>query len=128
MHPDLRYYERYRDLVDDWAAFRASLAAPLPVAFWTNPLRTTTERLVAALTEETGVAPAPLPWAPGAFRWTDEASKPGRTLTYAMGHYAVQEEAALLPVRLLDPRPDERILDLCAAPGNKTAQMDLAMD
>ncbi len=36
------------------------------------------------------------------------------------GRCAVQDEGAGLVVRLLDPQPDERIIDLCAAPGGKT--------
>lgn len=39
-----------------------------------------------------------------------------------------QEEAALLPVKLLAPQSGELILDLCAAPGNKTAQIAIALN
>ena len=39
------------------------------------------------------------------------------------GSFWVQDAAAALPVMLLDPRPGERIADLCAAPGGKTAQL-----
>jgi 16S rRNA (cytosine967-C5)-methyltransferase len=42
------------------------------------------------------------------------------------GHWWVQDAAAALPARLLDVRPKERVLDLCAAPGGKTAQLCLA--
>ncbi|WP_374300154.1 RsmB/NOP family class I SAM-dependent RNA methyltransferase [Paracoccus sp. (in: a-proteobacteria)] len=42
---------------------------------------------------------------------------------FATGDWWVQDAAAALPVRLLDPRPDERIADLCAAPGGKTLQL-----
>ncbi|WP_428377150.1 transcription antitermination factor NusB [Lichenicoccus sp.] len=42
---------------------------------------------------------------------------------YAEGGFWVQDAAAALPVMLLDPRPGERIADLCAAPGGKTAQL-----
>lgn len=45
---------------------------------------------------------------------------------YAEGAWWVQDAAAALPVRLLDPRPGERILDLCAAPGGKTMQLAAA--
>jgi 16S rRNA (cytosine967-C5)-methyltransferase len=38
----------------------------------------------------------------------------------------VQDAAAALPARLLAPRPGERIADLCAAPGGKTAQLAAA--
>ncbi len=42
---------------------------------------------------------------------------------YAAGDLWVQDAAAALPVMLLDPHPGERIADLCAAPGGKTAQL-----
>jgi len=45
---------------------------------------------------------------------------------FAEGRLWVQDAAAALPVLLLAPRPDERIADLCAAPGGKTAQLAAA--
>lgn len=42
---------------------------------------------------------------------------------FAEGDWWVQDAAAALPARVLDPRPGERILDLCAAPGGKTLQL-----
>jgi 16S rRNA (cytosine967-C5)-methyltransferase len=42
---------------------------------------------------------------------------------YDEGEWWVQDAAAALPVRVLAPRPGERIADLCAAPGGKTAQL-----
>lgn len=45
---------------------------------------------------------------------------------FAEGDWWVQDAAAALPVRLLDPRPGERIADLCAAPGGKTLQLAAA--
>lgn len=42
---------------------------------------------------------------------------------YAEGGWWVQDAAAALPARLLAPAPGARCLDLCAAPGGKTAQL-----
>ena len=42
---------------------------------------------------------------------------------YAEGAWWVQDAAAALPVRLLAPVSGERVIDLCAAPGGKTAQI-----
>lgn len=42
---------------------------------------------------------------------------------YADGEWWVQDAAAALPARLLATRQDERALDMCAAPGGKTAQL-----
>jgi 16S rRNA (cytosine967-C5)-methyltransferase len=45
---------------------------------------------------------------------------------FAEGRLWVQDAAAALPARLLAPQPGERIADLCAAPGGKTAQLAAA--
>ncbi len=42
---------------------------------------------------------------------------------FAEGAWWVQDAAAALPVRLLAPQPGQRVADLCAAPGGKTAQI-----
>ena len=42
---------------------------------------------------------------------------------YAEGEWWVQDAAAALPARLLDPAPGMRVADLCAAPGGKCAQL-----
>ena len=42
---------------------------------------------------------------------------------YGAGQWWVQDAAAALAVRLLAPRPGERVLDACAAPGGKTLQL-----
>ena len=44
----------------------------------------------------------------------------------AAGHFWVQDAAASLPARLLAAQPGERVADLCASPGGKTAQMAAA--
>jgi len=45
---------------------------------------------------------------------------------FADGAWWVQDAAAALPVRLISPAPGERVADLCAAPGGKTAQIAAA--
>ena len=42
---------------------------------------------------------------------------------FAAGDLWVQDAAAALPARLLAAKPGERVIDLCAAPGGKTAQL-----
>ncbi len=39
---------------------------------------------------------------------------------FKSGMMQIQDESTLLAVRLLDPRPGENIIDMCAAPGGKT--------
>ena len=46
---------------------------------------------------------------------------------WAEGAYAAQSRAAMLVSRLLAPEPGERLLDLCAAPGNKSTHLAALM-
>jgi len=98
----------------------------LPAALWTNTLKTRPERLASLLPAD-GIPLKPLGWRPGGFKLLVQDTKPGKHWGFLGGLYHVQEEASLLPVYLLDPRPGDRVLDLCAAPGNKTAQIAVAM-
>lgn len=45
---------------------------------------------------------------------------------FEAGAWWVQDAAAAMPVRILDPKPGEAVLDLCAAPGGKTMQIAAA--
>ncbi|MEM8553611.1 MAG: transcription antitermination factor NusB [Pseudomonadota bacterium] len=45
---------------------------------------------------------------------------------YDAGEWWVQDTAASIPARILDVKPGERVLDLCAAPGGKTLQLAAA--
>jgi len=42
---------------------------------------------------------------------------------FAEGFYTVQDETSMKVAPLLDPKPGERVLDLCAAPGGKTTHL-----
>jgi 16S rRNA (cytosine967-C5)-methyltransferase len=42
---------------------------------------------------------------------------------FAEGEFSVQDISASKPVRMLNPQPGWKILDLCAAPGTKTTQL-----
>jgi len=45
---------------------------------------------------------------------------PGATPEYLAGHYMLQGGSSFLPVMALAPQENERILDMCSAPGGKT--------
>lgn len=56
-----------------------------------------------------------------------DAAALGKDLLHQLGQTYMQEAASMLPVELLDPKPGEAILDLCAAPGSKTTQIAAKM-
>ncbi len=61
----------------------------------------------------------------GSLRLRDRTSIPSLP-GFEEGAWWVQDAAAALPARLLAAQPGERIADLCAAPGGKTAQLAAA--
>jgi len=127
----MKAFARYYPIIDDIKAFEEAVGPPQPLFVWTNTLRTTPRQLVDVL-EQDGYELTPLPWHPQAFRVRrrDEggSERLGRHWAYLAGWFHIQEASSMIPALLLDPRPGERILDLCAAPGNKTALMAQALE
>lgn len=83
------------------------------------PLDLTLKDADPALIDELGAAPV--------FADTvriDERDRPVDALPgFDTGRWWVQDAAAAIPARLLGLAPGARVLDLCAAPGGKTAQL-----
>ena len=85
----------------------------------------TTPGKEAPLPEGTG---DPVPWFPGMY-YLSADSDAGKSPLHEAGAYYLQEPSAAAPPAVLAPRPYERVLDLCAAPGGKaTALSALAPD
>jgi 16S rRNA C967 or C1407 C5-methylase (RsmB/RsmF family) len=123
--PELEHLRRYGSLVTDVEVFMACARRPLPRVVWANPLKGDVADIDARILARCPEA-VPVPWRPHAWRLPVESS-PGAWTEYLTGQIHVQEEAALWPVALLGVQPGERVLDMCAAPGGKTAQLALAM-
>ena len=66
--------------------------------------------------------------------WTDNGFYMGREKRFYSSHpyyhaglYYIQEASAMVPARLMDARPGQRLLDLCAAPGGKSTELAARM-
>lgn len=112
--------ELRRLLGDEAEEAAAALASPAPLTIRANPCRTTVEDLEAGLrdaghpAERGGLHAGSLRLAGGA---------PGALPGFAEGRFAVQDEASSWVVDVLGPRPGERVLDACAGPGGKAADI-----
>ena len=118
---------RYHEIIDDPRALELAMARPLDRFLWVNELRCDVVALRRMLIRS-GFEVHRLPWHDQALRLTGAAEGLGRHWAYRAGLFQVQEASSMIPVLVLNPRPGERILDLCAAPGNKTAQMAMALN
>ena len=103
-----------KQLGEEYPAFLESLERPRAVALRFNPLK--------GEVPELPFVKEPVPWEPMGFYYDPEA-RPGLHPYHEAGVYYLQEASAMSAVALLDPKPGEKICDLCAAPGGKTTQI-----
>ena len=68
-----------------------------------------------------------IPWVKEGFYYGAE-DRPGRHPYHEAGLYYIQEPSAMAVGELVDPKPGEKVLDLCAAPGGKTTHMAAKMN
>lgn len=114
----LDFQKRMKELLGkDWEAFRESFFAPPFQGVRLNSLKCSLPTLKAALPFEI----VPAPFSPASFYGPGE--KVGRLPAHHSGMFYAQEPSAACAVTVLDPRPGEKILDLCAAPGGKSGQI-----
>ena len=123
---------RMKELLgDEYDCFERSYGEPEYKALRLNPLKVDRTQFLMLLnelsasvdeTDGTGTVFEPVGWESGGFYYEDPL-RPGRHPLHEAGAYYIQEPSAMKPVTLLDARPGERVLDLCAAPGGKSTQI-----
>jgi 16S rRNA (cytosine967-C5)-methyltransferase len=118
-HPDWlveRWLGRHGfDAAEAWTRFNNETP---PLTLRVNTLRVTVDEAIRAL-EADAVETEPAHYAPDGLVVT--AGNPLRRP--ADGLVVVQDEASQLVPLVVNPRPGERVLDLCASPGGKTTAM-----
>jgi len=97
-----------------------AMLEPAPLTLRANTLRTDRDALLEKLRAE-GYAAAPTRFAPEGV--VIDRRGPLSLLGATAGWFQVQDEASMLVPHLLQPRPGDRILDACAAPGGKTTHL-----
>ena len=103
-------------------AFLASYDRPARRGVRVNNLKITREEFLK-------ISPfslRPVPWEENGF-YVDENIKTGGHAYHFAGLYYSQEPSAMSVAPLLNAKPGERVLDLCAAPGGKSTQLAGAM-
>ena len=65
----------------------------------------------------------PIEWAVGCYWFDGDKSELTHSPDSEAGHIYLQNAASFIPPIVLNPKPNERILDMCAAPGGKASHI-----
>ncbi len=121
------FLERLQKIVppDQYYRVLDTFVKPRATCFRINPLKGERETIVTIL-KRAGIHLNSLAWYPNreAF-WIHERDREAllHSAPYQEGQIYVQNLSSMVPPLVVNPQPEERILDLTAAPGSKTLQM-----
>ncbi len=105
-------------LGDEFDAFVDSYNLPPTKGIRVNELKCTPQKLIELMPTKLTASP----FCKDSF-YSAEEIKVGFNPLHSAGAFYSQEPSASVPVELLDPKPGDFVLDMCAAPGGKTTQI-----
>lgn len=113
------FLDRMAELLGtEYDSFLESYQAERYYGLRNNPLKASEEQFIKKMPFDL----EPVSWAREGYYYRP-SQQPGRHILHEAGAYYIQEPSAMAVVEILDPKPGERILDLCAAPGGKSTQI-----
>ena len=120
-----RFEKRFREILkEDFEKLIKCLNFYPKICVRVNTLKISRNEL-KEIFKEYGIKIEKVPWYKNAF-FVDEPEI-GKFLEHMLGYYYVQDGSSLVPVKVLDVKEGEKVLDLCAAPGSKTTQIAMEM-
>ena len=118
------YLEMIQGLLkDEYPMYLEELKKEPIRSFRINPLKIDDETFF----NETNWIKDKVPWSKHSYYFKEDLTV-GYTKEFLSGLIYMQEPSASFPVTVLDPKPGERVLDLCAAPGSKSTQIAECMN
>lgn len=121
------FEQRYTQLLgNDYDEFIKTSLTYLRRSIRINTLKISKQRCLQMLEKNFNLTP--VPWCDYGF-WISHSERrdTGNTLAHTLGYIYIQEAASMIPVEILHPEPDDRVLDMCASPGSKSTQIAQAM-
>jgi NOL1/NOP2/sun family putative RNA methylase len=120
-------FEHYRSFIPDFSLFQAALQRPLPTHLRINRLKVDPLAVVSSLARKGVCLRKSMDGDETLYR-VEGLETGGNLLEYFLGYVHPQAFTSCLPVMALAPGKDAFVLDLCAAPGGKTAQLAQLME
>lgn len=115
----------YKDKAND---ILGCFAKPRVTTFRINTLKTDPDTAYEFLTKQ-GYELGKISWYPDAFILKNRGLRDlEETELYQSGSIYVQGLSSMIPSLVLDPKPNDQVLDITAAPGSKTTQMSAMMN
>ncbi len=112
----------------DFALYNETIHIKSPNWIRCNTLKISTENLFKRLSEKWPIE-QPFPEYPEIMLVSVlEPGELGKSIEHILGYFYIQNLASMLPPIALDPKPEELVLDLTAAPGSKTTQLASYME
>ncbi len=106
----------------------ASFSLKRPVTVRINKLKMSPDQVFLELNAKK-ISFGTVPWSPDALILNNLLPQECREIDLVKKNVLYRQSlSSMLPVLLLDPRRNDRVLDFCAAPGSKTTQMASLMD
>lgn len=103
-----------------------SLSNKPPIYARVNTIKTTAQQLAEVLEQE-GVKSKPITVVEDALELWDTGAVAGLD-SFQQGLFHIQDLSSQLCCALIDPKPGERVIDVCAAPGGKSFTLAQRMD
>ncbi len=121
--------ERYIDFLglDDTLKLLEANERPLTSSIRVNTLKIQPGELRNRL-ENKGFELQTIEWISYGFEVLKETYNLGSLHEYLQGYFYLQNVASMLPAIILDPKPGETVIDMCAAPGGKATHMAQIMN
>jgi NOL1/NOP2/sun family putative RNA methylase len=100
---------------------------PLIPSIRVNTLKIKPDELKNRL-ENKGFKLEPIDWISYGFKVLNKPDKLGSLHEFLQGYYYLQSIASMIPALILDPKPNEVVIDMCAAPGGKSTHLAQLMN
>ncbi len=122
------FKEKYEKLLgNEIEEFLEKNKEKLPKTIRVNTIKITKEVLIERF-EKKGWITKPLCYYDNGIIIEKRDSPVGHLYEHFLGYFYVQEAASMLPPIIMDLKENDKVLDLCAAPGSKTTQISMMMN